>query len=388
MLLTPASEWMPGMVLARDLHGKNNRLLLCQGAKLDSAGMRLLNRMGITAIYVHNPDLEDVTVEDVIPPQLRTDCQHSLKKAMHGFQAQAMHRKISVDTRAVENTTSEMVDQLMKNRKPVTAMMEIRDWDDRLFSHSVNTAVLATMMARKLGLSDTICQQLAMGMIFHDCGQMFLPADIVEKKGRLLAEERRILQRHTRIGFQKMLQGEFLSPMSSYVVLRHHERVDGTGYPDGVPGEELHIVAKIAAIAEAFDSMTSARAYRRPVMPDRAVRQLLQQAGTAFDTQATLALVQHVAVYPTGSAVQLNTGEVAIVTATEHGNTTRPTVRVFYAPDGERIDAEDLDLNVCRDKHIVRSAVSIAELKSLPVAHWRAPLNTRAEERDDLPLAA
>ncbi len=375
-------------MLARDLHGKNNRLLLCQGAILDYTSMRLLNRMGINAIYVHNPDLEDVTVEDVIAPQLRTDCQDSLKKAMHGFQSQAQSRKISVDTRAVENTTSEMVDQLMKNRKPVAAMMEIRDWDDRLFSHSVNCAVLATMMARKLKVSDTVCQQLAMGMIFHDCGQMFLPVEIVEKKGRLLAEERKILQKHARLGFQKMLQGEFLSPMSSYVVLRHHERIDGTGYPDGIPGEELHIVAKIAAIAEAFDSMTSARAYNRPVMPDRAVRQLLQQAGTAFDTQAVLALVQHIAVYPTGSAVQLNTGEVAIVTATSHGNTTRPTVRPFFAPSGERIKTDDIDLNASRDQHIVRSAVSITELKSLPVAHWRAPLNTRMDDLDELPMAA
>ena len=376
------------MVLARDLHGKNNRLLLCHGAALDNAGIRLLNRMGITAIYIHNPDLEDVIVEDVIPPQLRTDCQESLKKAMQSFQSQAQSRKLSVNTRAVEDTTSEIVDQLMKSRKPVAAMMEIRDWDDRLFSHSVNCAVLATMMARKMKLSDALCQQLAMGMIFHDCGQMFLPPEVVEKKGRLSPDERKILQKHARIGFQKMIQGEFLSPMSSYVVLRHHERMDGTGYPDGITGPALHPVARIAAIAEAFDSMTSARSYQRPVMPDRAVRLLLQQAGTSFDTQAVLALVQHVAIYPTGSAVQLNTGEIAIVTATTHGNTTRPTVRLFYAPDGERIAAEDLDLNVSLDKHIARSAVSVSELKSLSIPHWRKPLNTRPEECDALPLAA
>ena len=388
MLLTPAAEWSPGMVLARDLHGKNNRLLLCQGAHLDTAAIRLLNRMGITAVYVHNPDLEDVIVEDVVPPQLRTDCQESLKKAMLGFQTQAQNRKLSVNTRDVEDTTSELVDQLLKNRKPVAAMLEIRDWDDRLFAHSVNTAVLATMMARKLKLSDTICQQLAMGMIFHDCGQMFLPTELVEKKGRLLAEERKILQKHTRLGFQKMLQGDFLSPMSSYVVLRHHERMDGMGYPDRVPGSDLHIVARIAAIAEAFDSMTSARAYSRPVMPDRAVRQLLQQAGTAYDTQAVLALVQHVAIYPTGSAVQLNTGEIAIVTATAHGNTTRPTARVFYDPDGQRVPVYDIDLNIHRELHIARSAVSVSELKSLPVPHWRKPLNTRSEEALELPLAA
>ena len=96
----------------------------------------------------------------------------------------------------------------------------------------------------------------------------------MEKQGRLSEEERALIQQHSRLGFQHTLRSDALSPMAAYVILRHHERMDGTGYPDRLPGSELHPLARIAAVAEAFDAMTSLRSYGRPMMPDQAIRKI------------------------------------------------------------------------------------------------------------------
>ncbi len=363
MILIPTSELEEGMVVAKEIRGQDQALLLRKGAQLSPTSIQLLQLLHVNGVYVDVEGTEDIQVEDIVSPEIRTECQRTIERAMNGFQRQAGARKLALDARMVEQATYGMVEELLSGKDTLVSMLDVRDWNNKLFQHSVNTAALATIIAKSLGHAEEDCKQLAMGMIFHDCGQMFLPQEVFDKKGRLSDTEREIVRKHARVGFQKTLRGSILSPISAYIVLRHHERMDGNGYPDRLPGEELHPLARIAAVVEAFDAMTSLRPYERSLMPDKAMREILSQAGTAFDRQVVLTLARHIAIYPTGSAVLLNTGECGIVAATPPGNTTRPTVRLLYGPDGRRLPFMNVDLSLDRDRWVIRSGISLAALR-------------------------
>ena len=149
-------------------------------------------------------------------------------------------------------------------------------------------------------------------------------------------------------------------------MLHHHERVDGTGYPDRLREADLAPITQLAAVVEVFSAMTQSRSYGRAAHPAQVAREILREIGTAFEQGAALALIQCVAVYPVGSAVQLNTGEYALVTSSALGHAMRPNVRVFYDANGQRIRPYDLNMVENSGYHITRYASTLEELKSHP----------------------
>ncbi|HLV80412.1 MAG TPA: HD-GYP domain-containing protein [Chthonomonadaceae bacterium] len=364
MILTPISEIEDGVFVAKDIRDRDNRLLLKRGSQLTAPVIQLLRQLQVVAIYVEQEGTEDICAEDIVPAEVRVHCQVMIGEALKHFQQKANANGVRLDNQGVQEATYDLVEELLARKGAVFAMMDMRDWDNRLFQHSVNTAILATMIARQLRHSEEECKQLAMGMMFHDCGQLFLPREIFDKPGRISDLERAVVQQHARIGFQRTFRTDILSPMSAYIVLRHHERVDGTGYPDRLTADQIHPLARIAAVAEVFDAMTSIRTYGRPMMPDLAMRTILTQVGTAFDREVAIALVNNVAVYPTGSAVRLNTGERGIVVSTPYGSTTRPTVRLFFDAHGRRMPLEDINLAENREHLIVQSGASLAQVRA------------------------
>lgn len=371
MRLLPVSDLTEGMFVAKALYGGNN-LLLAQGMRLDASTIRLLQAIGIATVYVEQAGTDDISVADVIPEELRVQCEQALAQAFTGFRRQAQARHITLNPQRVQETTFSLVEEILARKDRPIALLHVRDWSNRLYQHSVNTAVLATTLARELGHSEAACRQLAMGMIFHDCGQLFLPRELFEKRSSLTPEERKIVEQHTRVGFQNTWRDQVLTPLSAYIVLHHHERVDGNGYPDGLTQEEIHPMARIASVVEAYDAMTSLRPYGRTMMPDQAFQTILDGAGTIYDRDVALLLAQHIAIYPTGSAVRLNTGERGIVVSAPIGNTTRPTVRLFYAADGRRMRLEDVDLSRETDRWIEASGLNLVQVKPRPQARRRA----------------
>lgn len=363
MILIPITELTDGMTTARPIFTHDHKLLLKKGAALTGDIIRMLGRRRIGAVYIEEAGTEDIAPNDLIDPALRVHCHQVMSEAMMGFQNHADARNMSIKHEAIRDATYDIVEQILSSRNIVASIIDMKDWHNRMFQHSVNTAVLSALLAAKMGHKEDECKQLAMGMMFHDCGLMLLPRDVVEKAGRLTDEELNLLRGHARSGFQRMMQQGLLSPMSAYVVLRHHERMDGEGYPDRIPGKDIHPLARIGAVVEAFDAMTSLRSYGRAMMPDQAMRSILKQAGTAFDPGAVMALLKHVAIYPTGSAVRLDTGERGIVVDTPPGQTTRPTIRLFFDAKDRRMPLVDIDLSRELDRRIAISGMSLDQVK-------------------------
>src|SRR5437016_1255373 len=160
-------------------------------------------------------------------------------------------------------------------------------------SHSQRVAELAARTARRLGLPDEEVELTRLAASLHDLGKLAIPEEILRKPGPLTEPERIVLERHPQIGF-RMLESLEVDPVADWV-LHHHERWDGSGYPDGLPGEEIPLGARIIFVADAYDAMTSERVYRRRVAPEEAIAELDRCAGTQFDPQVVAALAEELA---------------------------------------------------------------------------------------------
>ena len=160
-------------------------------------------------------------------------------------------------------------------------------------SHSQRVAELAARTARRLGLPDEEVELTRLAASLHDLGKLAIPEEILRKPGPLTEPERMVLERHPQIGF-RMLESLGVDPVADWV-LHHHERWDGSGYPDGLPGEQIPLGARIIFVADAYDAMTSERVYRRRVLPEQAVAELRRCAGTQFDPEIVDAMADELA---------------------------------------------------------------------------------------------
>ena len=160
-------------------------------------------------------------------------------------------------------------------------------------SHSQRVAELAARMARRLGLPDEEVELTRLAASLHDLGKLAIPEEILRKPGPLTEPERMVLERHPQIGF-RMLESLGVDPVADWV-LHHHERWDGSGYPDGLPGDQIPLGARIIFVADAYDAMTSERVYRRRVLPEQAIAELQRCAGTQFDPEIVDAMADELA---------------------------------------------------------------------------------------------
>ncbi len=166
-------------------------------------------------------------------------------------------------------------------------------------SHSQRVADLAARTARRLGLPDEEVELTRLAASLHDLGKLAIPEEILRKPGPLTEPERMVLERHPQIGF-RMLESLGVDPVAEWV-LHHHERWDGSGYPDGLPGENIPLGARIIFVADAYDAMTSERVYRRRVTPDQAIQELQRCAGTQFDPEIVDAFAHELALEGLGA---------------------------------------------------------------------------------------
>ena len=172
---------------------------------------------------------------------------------------------------------------------------------------------------------------LGMGLLLHDVGKLALPTSITGKRDELTAEEWELMRSHPRLGLE-LLRGDDFSPLVKAVVLRHHERWDGTGYPDGKRGLEIHEMARIAAVADVYDAVTSERNYAPAKPAHEGVRAILEGSGTQFDPDVVDIFSRLVAPFPPGVELRLSDGRRAVVVSVPEEALDRPLVRVIEGP--------------------------------------------------------
>ncbi len=212
-------------------------------------------------------------------------------------------------------------------------LMQMRRFQRDLFVHAVNVCVLALVVAA-LEEFDFEAPAFALGALFHDIGETRIPRNLLRKQESFSESERKLLAQHPTLGALLLQNTEEVPALARQIVLEHHERIDGSGYPKRLRGAEVSLASQVVAITDAYDDMLCGRS-RAPLSPSEVLRQLfLQSNAGALDRALVERVIRCLGVYPIGSLVELNTGERGIVVAANRADTLRPTVRIVTTRAG------------------------------------------------------
>lgn len=236
------------------------------------------------------------------------------------------------------------VSSIMANPNALFWLTRIKNEDQYTAEHCLRVAVLATTFGHFLRLPAGDLEILGLCGLLHDIGKLRVPAHILNKPGSLTPEELVEMRRHPEYGANMLRTDHPLDSIVTEVALGHHERMDGQGYPAALPAWQISRFTRIISIVDAYDAITSDRCYRRGRTPDEALRILYRERSRHFDSELTEIFIRMIGLYPPGSLVELNTGEIAVVHASNPNERLRPRIEVVLDAQHRPIVGYQLDL--------------------------------------------
>jgi putative nucleotidyltransferase with HDIG domain len=230
----------------------------------------------------------------------------------------------------VERTVDKMTESVLRNKDALVSLLRIKEVDEYTYLHSISVSALCISFAQGLGLDSTKIKQIGIGGLLHDIGKMKVPLEILNKPGPLSEKEFEIMKRHVKDGESTLLQYPNLDRSCTCVTSHHHERLDGTGYPEGLKGDEISEFGQIAAIVDIYDALSSERCYKNAMPPTDALKKLYEWSQSYLNRKLVEKFVAHLGIYPIGSLVRLENSLLAVVV--DHGakNLLHPIVRAVY----------------------------------------------------------
>ncbi len=351
-----------GMCVAEDVCDPNGRILIARGQRLGMHHLVRMRKFRIRSIFI-----DPLNGETVVKPtraDLREQCQQVLGAACGQLRREFATKRVQLDAASIHAATDNLLNALMRAKKPLVTLCDVGSSSDRLLQHSVNVAVLGIVLAVDLRLPRDLMHDLAVALLFHDVGMIFMPSAMLYAANAPTPAQMRTLEQHARLGFEHLVHSQAVSHAACGLILRHHERLDGSGYPQHALGDNLSLPARIVAVAEAYDSLTSPRMGIPAVLPDAAISYIIARAGIQFAPEVAVALARRIALYPVGTAVHLTTGEYGVVAGLLPELPHRPIVLAHTDHKGRTLPHPLIvDLTNDKDRGILRSAPSLDALK-------------------------
>jgi HD-GYP domain-containing protein (c-di-GMP phosphodiesterase class II) len=356
MRLAPLSEVPDGTTVARDVLGGGERApLLRAGVTLTPDYREGLLRAGVHAIYI-----DDASSQGIDPPRPLLD-EMTQERAARAIMQTYAEAKAALEARrplepdvgeALSSVLELMLGEVKSHGEAAVALRDMCAADAYTFQHSIDVTALGMFLGAHVfaadGWSPVVPRHaeghsqiderllvLGMGLLLHDIGKLIIPTPIIQKAGPLTRQERELIEYHPQAGFD-LLQSGAWSPLVKAIVLRHHERWDGTGYPGGLRGQEIHPMARIAAVADVYDAVTSERPYAPAKPAHEGLKIIAAGAGTQFDPRVAEMFLSMVAPFPPGVELRLSDGRRALVVEVPPQHLDRPLVRVLDGPDAPR----------------------------------------------------
>lgn len=326
MQLALLNENLIGQVLAQTIYTIDGRPLLRAGVTLRAGYIEELYRRGYRYVYVQNMLAPDIVGESIISEELRAKALSKFIKLVHDT-----NKTQKLDARPLQQTVELIVAEILENKSSVRNLLALKRIENYTYEHSVDVAVLSILLGKAGYLTIDKLRILGLGAIMHDLGKIHM-ADLINKPGRLSPEEMETVRTHTWLGFEAMRKTPEVNLIAAHIALQHHERLDGSGYPRSLKGKEILEFAKIVAVADVYDALSTDRPYRPRLQPEEISEILKKNQGQELDANWVRLLFQHVAIYPVGSIVMLDSGEIGVVSR-QTENTQKPVVRVLSDPD-------------------------------------------------------
>jgi putative nucleotidyltransferase with HDIG domain len=272
----------------------------------------------------------------------------------------------TVDAAGAGQLVQDISDSVARNASALISLARLKTADDYTYMHSVAVCAMMIALARQLGLDEQQVRAAGEAGLLHDMGKALLPMEVLNKPGKLSEEEFAIVRRHPQLGHDMLCKASGVGEIALDVCLHHHEKMDGTGYPMGLDGDRISLFAKMGAVCDVYDAITSNRPYKEGWDPAESMRKMGQWADGHFDPIVFQAFAKSLGIYPVGSLVRLTSGLLGVVILQNPSALTTPVVKVFFATrTRERIEPAVLDLSErgCRERIVARE----------DPAKWRFP---------------
>jgi len=317
----------PGQYLGRTIFSANGTVLLASGVQLTVYMISTLKRLGVTTIYINDPNFLDVEPEDMLSDETKRAVIHQMSEA---FEAIRSGKEFS--SKAISQTVDQLLDDVMLNSGVMVQLSEIRTADNAAYVHAMNVCMISAVVGLEMGLNMVQMKELCIGALLHDIGKINAPA---LQEGRM---------HHAWRGFEIMKMKREYSLLSAHVAFQHHEAVDGSGVPRGISGEGIHMYAKIVAIANVYDNMLSPLDTDPPLMPHEACERLNAMSGMQLDHDVLVQFMKVVSTYPNGISVRLSNRKIGVVVGQHRGLPGRPIVRLLNKESEDSVEATEFDL--------------------------------------------
>ena len=278
-------------------------------------------------------------------------CARSKQAVTSMFQEARMGKALNADDALP--IVEEISTSVLRNPGALISLARLKDKDDYTYMHSVAVCALMVSLARQLGLDDAQVRQAGLAGLLHDVGKMMIPLDILNKPGKLTDAEFEAVKSHPVEGHRMLLDGSGISDIALDVCLHHHEKGDGSGYPEKLSGEQISLYAKMGAVCDVYDAITSNRPYKAGWEPADSIRKMAEWSSGHFDRRIFEAFVRSIGIYPIGSLVKLQSGYLGVVVEQSDASLLVPQVKVFFSiKSGTRIAPEVMNLSKpgCKDK--------------------------------------
>lgn len=329
-----------GDVLGKTIYSNDGRVLLGRGVAFTSSYIERLRKLGINVVYVDDEETKDIIIEDVITEEHRREAMSSLESS-----GQAVQVGKDFDGFTVKKAVNNIIEDILFQKDIFISLSDMRSYDNQVFAHSVNVCVLATVLGKALGLDQNNLEALALGALFHDIGTVKLPKELLRKRESFTPKEEDLYETHTSQGFDILRSKRELNLLSAHIAFQHHERLNGSGYPRKLEGENIHNLAQIVGIADFYDHLINDGPGHTRILPHEACEILMGCSDKLFPHDLVVTFLKHIAAYPTGCTVRLNTEEIGIVVDQNKSLPMRPIVRVLFAgQDLNQVKVKEYDL--------------------------------------------
>ncbi len=328
--------------LGINLYGVDGRLLLARGATLTPRAIDHLKNIGIWEVYIDDPDTKDIVVEGVLDELTRRKILMAINKEFSKAKVINEKKMLDIGLEVFEGIVKIILKHIFINKQKLIHLINLKTFDDYIYVHSLDVAIYTLILGVELAIHDDKLELLGLGALLHDVGKLFIPPSLINKKGKISDEEYEILKSHVVIGYETLGKIIGMPTVARAIVLFHHERYDGKGYPRGLKDGEIPLFARIASVADVYDALISDRPWREALLPHVALEYLLSGGDTLFERKLVRTFIEKIAVYPLGTTVRLTTGEVGVVKEVKPGFSSRPVVRILYDPSGRRLKPDKI----------------------------------------------
>lgn len=329
----------PGMELAEDVYTPKGLMLIQKNTVIDEKHIFRIKLYQIIRVYIFmssDMELDDENISD----ELQSSFEHVISENFNDFKERYQVHHEMTETKLNEvfsgepiveedlyEVTTVLVDSLRTKAELFNYMYHLREEDDYTYTHCLNVSVLANIFAHWLKLSEKQIKEITVSGLLHDVGKMKIDNDILNKPGKLTKEEFEVIKQHATFGYETIKQ-QNISQEVKNGVLFHHEKLDGTGYPLGIKGEQIPLYAKIISIVDIYDAMTSKRSYHEKHSPFKVIRMFEQESYGLLDTKLLFVFLENIAHNYLGKDVALSTGDEARIVFIHNQAPSKPIVQV------------------------------------------------------------